>query len=198
VGLDPAQLAQSMKHWDEFASLFGAMRDRAHRDPVVTDEALPKKARIAFRERVTKPIGQRSMCMVHLAVRGRLVAAIALFSRRDCAFTKEILARLGTLVPAIAAGDALHQRLDGVPMATAPTRLACVDQRLTLRQREIVEHVAMGQTNPQIVAALGLSTNAVRNHLARVFDRLEAANRADLVRLAVLAPVLRSRRPARR
>lgn len=188
VGLEPERITASMRYWDEFANLFGVMRDRAHREAVVTDEILPKRARLAFQKRVAKPMGQRTVCMVHLVVRGHLISAIALFSRRERAFSQGILARIGKLVPFIAAGDAMHQLLDGVPVTTASTRLTCVDQRLTPRQREIVEHVATGQTNPQIAAALGLSTNGVRNHLARIFERLDAANRADLVRLAVLAP----------
>lgn len=198
VGLEPGQLAESMRHWDEFASLFGAMRDRAHQEPVVTDEVLPKRARAVFREHVAKPVGQRSLCMVHLVVRGRFVSAIALFSKRERAFSDGVLARVRTLVPALAAGDALHQRLDGAPLTMAPTRLTCADQRLTPRQRELVEHVAMGQTNPQIAEALGLSVSGVRNHLARIFARLQAVNRADLVRLAVIAPSREVTRASRR
>lgn len=186
VGIDPAALAASVGSWDEFGSLFDAIRERAHREGVATDAELPRAARQAFRDKVGRPLGQRSLCMGHLVVRGRFVAALALFSKRERAFGPTQLAQLQRLLPAIAAGDALHQLLDHVPMATVPTRLACSDQRLTPRQRELVELVAMGHTNAQIGDALGLSTHAVRNHLVRVFARLGAANRADVVRLAVL------------
>ena len=72
------------------------------------------------------------------------------------------------------------------PLASADHAPACVDGRLTARQRDIVSRVALGQTNAQIATALGLSANTVRNHLARVFARIGASNRAELVRLAVL------------
>jgi DNA-binding CsgD family transcriptional regulator len=52
-----------------------------------------------------------------------------------------------------------------------------------------VERVALGHSNEQIAAGLGLSANTVRNHLARVFARVGSSNRADLVRLAVLRPM---------
>lgn len=188
LGLSSEQLARSVQSWDEFASLFSTLRERADCAPVVTDAALPKRARNAFRSRIAKPLGQREMCLVHLSVRGRLISAIALFSKRENAFPHEIVTQLETLVQALAAGDALHQQLDNLPLTITPTRLVCNDQRLTPRQRELVEHVALGQTNAQIAAALGLSINAVRNHLVRIFNRLEASNRADLIRLAVLAP----------
>jgi DNA-binding CsgD family transcriptional regulator len=188
-GLDGAVVARTLAHWDEFGSLFGAIRDRANRDGVATDAVLPRRARAAFLERVARPFGQRSLCMGHLIVRGRLVGAIALFARRSDGFMHEEVSTLRRLLPAVAAGDALHQLLDASPMVTHPTRLACTDQRLTGRQREVVEHVALGHTNAQIADAIGLSTHSVRNHLVRVFRTLGASNRADVVRLAVLAPV---------
>jgi DNA-binding CsgD family transcriptional regulator len=49
--------------------------------------------------------------------------------------------------------------------------------------------VALGHTNDAIARALGLSPNTLRNHLAEVFRRLGAANRADVVRLSVLRPL---------
>lgn len=68
-----------------------------------------------------------------------------------------------------------------------PTRLLCVDQRFTPRQREVVELVALGRSNEVIARGLGPSPNMVRNVLARVFEALGAANRAEVVRLAVRA-----------
>ena len=62
----------------------------------------------------------------------------------------------------------------------------CRDKRLTERQREIVEHVALGHTNAEIGAAIGLSVRTVRNLLVAIMKRLDASNRADVVRVAVL------------
>ena len=47
--------------------------------------------------------------------------------------------------------------------------------------------MALGHTNEDIGRAMGLSANTVRNHLARIYPRLGASNRADLVRLALFA-----------
>ena len=85
------------------------------------------------------------------------------------------------MAPTLAVVDALHQSLDQAPQRAVPTRLRCEDQRLTPRRREIVEQVAMGHTNEAIARALGVSPNTLRNHLAEVFRRLDASNRADVV-----------------
>jgi DNA-binding CsgD family transcriptional regulator len=129
------------------------------------------------------------LCIVHLAVRDQVGSVIVLLAKRARGFDDEALARLQALAPVLAVGDRLQERLDNAPRATAPVRLRCEDQRLTERQREIVERVALGHSNEQIAVGMGLSANTVRNHLARIFTRLGCANRADLVRLAVLRPV---------
>ncbi|HKU39122.1 MAG TPA: LuxR C-terminal-related transcriptional regulator, partial [Polyangiales bacterium] len=95
-------------------------------------------------------------------------------------------ATMRALVPALAVGDALQQALAARALRGPAVRLRCQDQRLTPRQREIVERVALGHTNAQIGAALGVSANTVRNLLTDVRRRLAAANRAEIVRLAVL------------
>jgi DNA-binding CsgD family transcriptional regulator len=133
-------------------------------------------------------VGAGHTLVAHLVVRERIVSAVLLFRvRRRGAFTDAEAATLRRVAPAMALADALHQGLDAAPQRPVPTRLRCEDQRLTARQREIVELVAMGHTNAAIAAALAVSPNTLRNHLAEVFRRLGASNRADVVRLAVLA-----------
>jgi DNA-binding CsgD family transcriptional regulator len=46
----------------------------------------------------------------------------------------------------------------------------------------------LGGSNEVIAAALGTSRNTVLNVLARAFEVLGAANRANVVRLAVRSP----------
>jgi DNA-binding CsgD family transcriptional regulator len=192
-GLDRAALQATLGEWDAFGSLFAPVRARANREGVATELELPRSAREVFDARVARPLGQRSMCIGHLIVRAQVVSAIVLFSRRPRAFGPVQTERLRALLPALAVGDALHQHLDRVPLSSVPTRLACVDQRLTPRQQEIVDHVAQGHTNAEAASALELSVNVVRNHLVRIFERVGAANRADLVRLAVMTPAPLSR-----
>jgi len=56
--------------------------------------------------------------------------------------------------------------------------------RLTPREREIVEHLAAGHTNARIGRHLGLSEKTVRNQLSAVFAKLGVADRVQAALLA--------------
>jgi DNA-binding CsgD family transcriptional regulator len=105
---------------------------------------------------------------------------------RRSAFTKGERDALREIVPALAVGDALRQLVETRELRGLVAEVRCVDQRLTPRQRELVELVALGRTDAEIASALAISANTVRNQLVAVRRRLGAANRAELVRTAVL------------
>jgi DNA-binding CsgD family transcriptional regulator len=50
---------------------------------------------------------------------------------------------------------------------------------LTRREYEILRHVAMGETNPEIAVALGLTRNTVKTYLQRALEKLSARNRVE-------------------
>ncbi len=50
---------------------------------------------------------------------------------------------------------------------------------LTRREYEILRRVAMGETNPEIAAALGLARNTVKTYLQRSMEKLGARNRIE-------------------
>jgi two-component system, NarL family, nitrate/nitrite response regulator NarL len=50
---------------------------------------------------------------------------------------------------------------------------------LTRREYDILRHVAMGQTNPEIAAELGLTRNTVKTYLQRSLEKLGARNRVE-------------------
>jgi pimeloyl-ACP methyl ester carboxylesterase/DNA-binding CsgD family transcriptional regulator len=53
--------------------------------------------------------------------------------------------------------------------------------RLTVRQRDLVELLARGHDNSQIAAHLGLSEKTVRNHITMIFAKLEVENRGQAI-----------------
>lgn len=65
--------------------------------------------------------------------------------------------------------------------AVSPER----DERLTGRQREILRHVALGQSTKEIAGALGLSEKTVSNHRARIMERIGVHDVAGLTRHAI-------------
>jgi two-component system nitrate/nitrite response regulator NarL len=53
------------------------------------------------------------------------------------------------------------------------------DSGLTRREYEILRRVAMGQTNPEIAEALGLTRNTVKTYLQRALEKLGVRNRVE-------------------
>lgn len=190
IGFEAGVLAESIRRWDDNAVVLGRLRDVAlERSGVATDaDAFPpgSRGRGEWVERVNRAFGVRATLAAHLVVRDRIVSVLLLFRRTGVAFGAQECDLIRRLVPTLAVGDALQQALAGHRDAGAPTHLRCVDQRLTPRQRDLVERVALGHTNVEIGQGLALSPNTVRNLLTAARARLGAANRAELVRLAVL------------
>jgi two-component system response regulator FixJ len=62
-------------------------------------------------------------------------------------------------------------------------------RQLTEREREIVDAIVAGQSSRQIAEALSVSQRTVEAHRANILQKLDIANTASLVRLAVLAGI---------
>jgi len=63
-------------------------------------------------------------------------------------------------------------------------------ERLTAREREVLEQVAFGHPNKVIAHNLGISSRTVEIHRARVIEKLQARNLAHLVRMAIAAGIV--------
>jgi DNA-binding CsgD family transcriptional regulator len=62
-------------------------------------------------------------------------------------------------------------------IATAPAGGSPLSQR----EREVVQHVALGDTGPEIASELGISHETVRTHVRNAMTKLGARSRAHLV-----------------
>ena len=62
---------------------------------------------------------------------------------------------------------------------------------LTDRQMLILESVTRGLTNRDIATMLGISTDAVKQHLAAIFSKLGAANRSEAISIALRKHLLK-------
>ena len=52
---------------------------------------------------------------------------------------------------------------------------------LTDREREVLDLIAQGLSNPEIAARLYLSPKTVRNHISNIFAKLQVADRAQAI-----------------
>jgi DNA-binding NarL/FixJ family response regulator len=64
--------------------------------------------------------------------------------------------------------------------------------RLTSRQREVLQLIAEGNTTKAIATRLVLSVKTVETHRAQLMERLEARDVATLVRLAIRVGLVES------
>lgn len=58
-------------------------------------------------------------------------------------------------------------------------------EELTTREHEVLQLVAQGYTNKAIGVHLGISDRTVQGHLAKIFNKLQAASRTEAVMRAV-------------
>ena len=118
--------------------------------------------------------------------RGSHDCLYVMFSTRD-SFTDEERSALSMILPYI---DTALRQVAHLPHQTHDEAGAVerkidapllIEHDLTDREVEILEWVAMGKTNPEIGSILNISAFTVKNHVQRIFKKLNVTNRAQAV-----------------
>jgi len=60
-------------------------------------------------------------------------------------------------------------------------------ERLTAREREVLERIALGASNKEAGRELGISPRTIEDHRANIMKKLGAKNAADLIRIVLTA-----------
>ena len=81
---------------------------------------------------------------------------------------------LGIVVGVRVIGGPYPARSDGNPQAQAALGIS-------RRELAVLHEIAAGRSNKEIAAALHVSPNTVKTHVARLFDKLEAKRRTDAI-----------------
>ncbi len=84
-----------------------------------------------------------------------------------------------TYVTPMIAGELFQSYREGIPGACEPA------QRLTTRQREVLQLIAEGRSAKEIAAVLKISIRTAEAHKARILDALGLRTTADLVQYAI-------------
>jgi transcriptional regulator EpsA len=104
--------------------------------------------------------------------------------RRDGSFTEQERKLFELLLPHV---DAAVRKTDGLPICepeqvTEPTLInSLIKSGLSTREIEILEWVRSGKTNIEIGMILDISSFTVKNHLQRIFKKINVSNRAQAV-----------------
>ena len=65
---------------------------------------------------------------------------------------------------------------------------------LTQRERGVLDQVAMGRSNKEIAATLGIAENTVKNHLKGILEKLHVENRVQAATFALREDLARPRK----
>jgi len=79
---------------------------------------------------------------------------------------------------------------NGARASTNGTHPPAAAVALSSREINVLNLVARGLSNKQIASKLGLSDKTVRNHLSRIFRKLDAGNRTQAVMNAMRGGLL--------
>ena len=73
----------------------------------------------------------------------------------------------------------------GLAVARQLARPAAQDNQLTLREQEVLRHIANGESNKQIARSLDLSVRTVETHRLNIKRKLGIEGQAELIKYAV-------------
>lgn len=99
---------------------------------------------------------------------------------RDLVAAVEALQRRTTFFPSRVAETVLHGNLNHRVVDEKPFK-----DRLTAREREVVQLLAEGKTSKEVAVTLNLSVKTAETHRTNVMRKLDLHSVADLVRYAV-------------
>jgi len=85
---------------------------------------------------------------------------------------------------------ALAQSVDSQERSARHREICRRFDTLTPRELELLKHLVSGSSSKQIAKALNISVMTVANHRAHVMAKTQAANSADLARLAAIAGIV--------
>lgn len=101
------------------------------------------------------------------------------------------LAELLEMLRGVSRGEAPISRATAARILEEFARRARVEppapaaERLSRKEREVIELVAKGMTNKEIGNRLGISENTVKNHLKNILDKLHLENRVQAAAFAL-------------
>lgn len=149
---------------------------------VVADVRLPGQSGVELQEELRKR--GTALPFVIITAHGDVATARAAFRSQAVDFLEKPFDN-AQLYAAIETAFAL----EGRRIQRHDSRRADVQrlERLTAREREVLEQAALGLHAKEIAAALGISSRTVEVHKTRIMEKLGVRNMAELVRFAIAA-----------
>ncbi|MGB3809471.1 MAG: response regulator FixJ [Parvibaculum sp.] len=161
---------------------------RAHGGCMIADIRMPDMDGLELQEELTRQnVGLPVIIVtghgdVPLAVRAMKAGAVDFIEKP---YDDELL--LESVRRALDAGQQQNRQT-----STADPVRAGLVASLTLREREVLEHLIAGQPNKVVAFELGISPRTVEIHRAHLMEKMQARSLPELVRTALAAGVVPS------
>jgi DNA-binding NarL/FixJ family response regulator len=154
-------------------------------DVVLMDLAMPGLDGVAATRRIVETSPHIAVLVLTMADDDAAVFDALRAGARGYLLKGADRSELTRAIQAVAAGEAIFgpdvaRRLLQA-FATAPSTRPLPFPELSEREREILELVARGLSNQQIVDRLGISPKTVRNHVSNILGKLQVRDRAEAV-----------------
>jgi len=177
-----AYFALGYERFDVNTRRLGARRVARRGEAIVTLQTVERIDDADYRRRCYEEPGVHSRASVVVAVPRRGHAAVNLYRTHALPrFAPAELAALSRLAPLLGALLELHLRLQ-VPARTADG-LDAVLERLTPRERTVVEGIAAGRTSKEIARETGLAAATINTYRYRAYRRLGIRREKQLIGL---------------
>jgi len=159
--------------------------DRTAPDVVLMDINLPGISGVEATRRVLELAPATAVLVISMVDDDDSVFAALAAGARGYVLKGASAAEIAAALATVAAGGAVFGAGVATRMlarAPAPPAGPLTGQdELTAREREVLDLLAEGASNRQIARTLGLSLKTVQNHVSRILDKLQAADRTQAV-----------------
>lgn len=172
------------------AESFLAVENEARPACVLVDLHMPSVNGLDL-QKILRETG-RDMGMVFLSGNGNISAAVRAIRHGAHDFLEKTVPKsrlLAAVSEALKASDELHQQ------RSEQKALRIRFDRLSVREREVLEHVVQGKLNKQIASDLGIAERTVKLHRTAITQKLGVPSVAELTRMAVAADIFKSTCP---